>query len=286
MKFPVLMSYAMIRDDGHGLATFRRFVESPHVEILLDSGAFTALNTGEEIPLGEYVDFLGEWGPKLFGYMALDKLGDAAQTERNLSLMHAEGLKPIPVHVRGDDGARMDDLFAMSSYVALGGLRRPHAGWCSPDYIKQKMEWAKGRQVHWLGYTKVSMLRAFRPFSCDSSNWAAGSRWGNAMFYHGDWRWSVFEPPWKNSRLAKKRSRLTRSEVAIAERLGFSPPWVDKRHWVSSPSSTNLAFMVGAWSHVLYAREARKRIGTRVFLAVAAIGDQCDALLRMIEETA
>lgn len=277
-KFPVLISYAALRDPS-ALDRFRRFAESPLVEVLLDSGAFTALNLGIEIPLDEYIDFLGEWGERLFGYIALDKLGDVAQTERNLDEMIRQGLRPVPVHVRGDDGDRMDDLFSKSpSLVALGGLRRPRAGWCSPEYIKQKMEWARGRPVHWLGYTRTKLVRAFRPFSCDSSNWTSGARWGRAEMYLGGWRWSS---------ATKGERSLTRSEVALARRAGFSPPWSGMRWNAVGGSRGCFPFAVTALSHVLYAREVRREIGTRVFQAIN-LGDpeQADYLFNAIEATA
>jgi hypothetical protein len=80
-KFPLLVSYALVRDKPEAL---RMFLDHPGVELLLDSGAFTALNTGQEIRLDDYMKFLDKWQDKLFGYLALDKLGDPKQTDENL----------------------------------------------------------------------------------------------------------------------------------------------------------------------------------------------------------
>ena len=55
---------------------------------MLDSGAFSAKNSGAEINIDEYMGFLHKHG-KVFtgGYVALDVLGDPVQTEKNLDIM-------------------------------------------------------------------------------------------------------------------------------------------------------------------------------------------------------
>jgi hypothetical protein len=107
-KLPLLISYAYLREEP---ATLERVMNHPDVELLIDSGAFTAMNAGSEIDLSDYIEFLHRWKDRIFGYMALDKLQDPVQTDRNLRIMLEAGLKPIPVHVLGDDGRRMDELF-------------------------------------------------------------------------------------------------------------------------------------------------------------------------------
>ena len=146
-KIPLLTSYAYLRDydDNH----VGEMLSDPRTEILLDSGAFTAFNSGKEILLSDYMDFVGRWGHKLFGYMALDKLQDPVQTDKNLEIMLKAGLTPIPIHVYGDSKERMDWLFEQSRWVACGGLRRPHRGAAPDEYVKVKMKWASGRDVHW-----------------------------------------------------------------------------------------------------------------------------------------
>lgn len=278
-RFPVLISYAFARRD---LGFFRQFVEHPAVEVLLDSGAFTALSAGDTIDLGEYMEFLGEWAPKLCGYMALDVLGDPAATDHNLGIMLEEGLKPIPVHVRGDTGARMDELFEQSSWVALGGLRRPHVGWCGKSYIKQKMTWAAGRRVHWLGYTRREMVLGFRPYSIDCSNWAAGSRWGDMHFYYGDLVWG---PARMKCALD---TPLNAREVELLAEIGFTPSDVRNpalRKFDGAAIDRHFPTMITAWSWVKYIRDLRRRVGTRAFAAVSPFGIE-EQLLKMIERTA
>jgi 6-pyruvoyltetrahydropterin/6-carboxytetrahydropterin synthase len=189
-KLPLLISYAYLRSERP--ENIERLLTHPFIELLLDSGAFTALNAGVEIKLDEYIQFCLKWKENLFGYMALDKLQDPATTTRNLHTMLEAGLKPIPVHVLGDDERRMDELFELSDWVALGGFRRPHRGPAPYTYIKKKMAWAKGRKVHWLGFTNKPVVEGFKPFSCDCSSWMAGAMYGRVAIYIGLGRWITF----------------------------------------------------------------------------------------------
>ncbi len=288
-KFPVLLSYALVTANGRdSMEDFKRFVGHPKIEVLLDSGAFTALNAGVEIKLEDYMRFLEEWSPKLFGYLALDVLGDPKATDRNLQIMRSAGFKPVPVHVRGDDQRRMDELFELSDWVALGGLRRPHVGWGSQSYVKQKMLWARGRDVHWLGYTNQKMVRGFSPFSCDSSNWSEGFRYGNLCMYLGNWRWSRrkgIRPNLKNTALDKPFSA---EEMAFFDELGFDAAYVrDPGHWRQGGGTDTAGHVPGAacaWSQVKYTLDVRRLVGTRQFIACAMIPGQSDFLISQIDK--
>ncbi len=263
------MSYAFIREMPE--KKIAQMMSNPTIELLLDSGAFTALNAGYEIKLAEYMEFLQKWKANLFGYMALDKLQDPKTTAANLRMMIAEGLKPIPVHVFGDDERKMDELFELSDWVAFGGLRRPHRGSAPPSYVKLKMKWAKGRKVHWLGYTKSAMLRAFRPYSCDCSNLSGGQRWGSVGIYAGQGKWftltaaKVFE-----ERLYLQpeiREALKVYEIDL-ERFADPNRWANHNakdgHGLRESFVTLLSFR----SWVRYSLELKKQFGVRLFQAV------------------
>lgn len=279
-KFPVLISYAYAREDE---GMFGRFAERDDVELLLDCGAFTALNAGKPIDLKEYIEFLRRWRSRLFGYLALDVVGDPVGTERNLATMLDAGLRPIPVHVRGDGEDRMNELFAMSDWVACGGLRRPHAGHCQKTYVKQKMLWAAGRNVHWLGYTNHAMVRAFKPYSCDCSNMSMGYRFGNTQIYLGNWVWSN-----RSTRASGGLDKpFTRQEADAIMRAGLTvesfrdPAALSDRSILKNPVA-----YITAWSWASFAVDMLRRVGTRVFMACSpARPNETDLLLRLIEST-
>lgn len=269
MKFPVLISYAYARKD---LQQFREIIERPHVDLLLDCGAFTAKNAGEEIRLEDYCRFLDEWGDKIFRYLALDVVGDPKATDANLKEMLRNGYKPVPVHVLGDDQRRMDELFEVSDYVALAGLRRPHKGGAPKEYVAAKMKWAAGRDVHWLGYVREAMIAAFRPYSCDSASWASAHMYGSARVYLGRGRW--INAGW-DSRNAILENREAMRAIAAA---GFSAKDVnDPLCWKNSrlqgyDSGRFLSMAITADSWVRYVIDIQKRYRTRIFLATTMPG--------------
>jgi hypothetical protein len=266
-RLPVLVSYAFLKDSR---ALAEAVLSAPGLELLLDSGAFTALNAGAEIKLADYIEFLREWQGKLFGYMALDKLQDPAATDANLQVMLRECLKPVPIHVFGDDGARMDQLFEWSDWVALGGLRRPHRGLAPLTYVRQKMAWAKGRKVHWLGYVRADALRAFKPFSADCSSFASGVRYGNVHAYAGRGEWLSFssdqvaaEKPYLRARV---RQLLDDYDVPVER-------FVDPRYWRNGVKSAGIsnrdcvAMVLPCRSWVRYVMELKRETGVRLFIA-------------------
>jgi hypothetical protein len=280
-KLTVLSSYAYLRDEP---AAVERLFSSPGVETLLDCGAFTAKNAGAEIDLGDYIDFVTRHRGRLFGYIALDKIQDPKQTEINLRAMLAEGLEPIPVHVLGDDGRRMDELFELSRWVALGGLRRPQRGPAPYPYVKQKMAWARGRDVHWLGFTNKPMLEAFRPYSCDCSSWVAGAMYGRLQIYLGSGSWLTCTREEALAGRVHLREDVRRAlhfyEIEIGD-------FLDERHWHNGNRKAELKAsecvitQLPARSWVRYVIDFRRRFGTRFFLACH--GNQVPWLLEAFE---
>jgi hypothetical protein len=287
VKFPLLTSYAYARkwsaDRWDAVANDDRF------ELLLDSGAFSAFNSGQEIALPDYMQFVEKYGDRLCGYMLLDKLQDPAQTEKNLLTMRGAGLAPIPIHVFGDDEARMNDLFAASPWVALGGFRRPHRGSAPASYVKAKMTWASGRRVHWLGYTNHAMVRAFKPYSCDSSNYAYTAQYGYLLLYLGAGEWTAFyRDDWFGTRgtaMTKKledkqfRARV-RSAVAA---LGIDPGRLDVPEEWKEHHEVCEATMRSYVRHIL---DVRVHVGTREFLATTGNPGHLDDLDRALAHAA
>jgi len=204
-------------------------------------------------------------------------------TQLNMRVMLDAGLSPVPVHVLGDNEQRMDELFEISDWVALGGLRRPHRGPAPLSYVKAKMKWAKGRSVHWLGYTRAESIVAWKPYSCDCSNFTAGSRWGLYEVYLGMGKWQRMEHESKGSRGSGSVSSATMpfatNVLAKLESWGFDPDEVLKcDKWRGSSTGGNVVAKtvqdrrmaaIPAFSFVEYSLDVRKRFGTRFFLAAS-----------------
>ena len=137
--------------------------------------------------------------------------------------------------------------------------------------MKAKMVWANGRKVHWLGYNKQDMMRAFRPFSCDTTSWAAGPMYGRMSIYFGKGRMGlVRRQEWVTDGWA------TRSDVQrVAERYDISfDDLCNEEHWHNGNSkagiTSNKCAMVrmSAMSWMEYSRDMIRDYGVRVFMAV------------------
>ncbi len=281
-RFPLLLSYAYVRE--YKPEQVEKWFTDPRVDVLLDCGAFSTKNAEKEISLEKYMAFVSRWGDHLFGYLSLDVLGDPKGTDDNLRTMLDAGLKPIPVHVLGDGQKRMDELFEMSDFVALGGLRRPNRGHCPRSYVKQKMEWAAGRRVHWLGYTREPLLRGFRPYSCDSSNFTGAERYGNVRVYLGKGRW------WNTQRTDAKKKDLPLDVAKILLRLGYSADdWRNDDLWRRNAERDNksmrfLTQQIVIDSFMRWVIELEEHCGVRAFQAATMIQKQPDYIWKGLDD--
>tara|TARA_R110000824_G_scaffold5263_4_gene24429 strand:+ start:4219 stop:5118 length:900 start_codon:yes stop_codon:yes gene_type:complete len=230
-------------------------------EMMLDSGAFSAKNIGVEIKLAEYMDFLQEHGKHFDGgYVALDVLGEPKQTSVNLNTMIGEGLAPMPVHVWGDDEKKMDELFEINNKICLGGFKRPHRGSAPKEYVVQKMRWARGRDVHWLGHCRQKHLTSLLPHSCDSVSWNSWAMYGVAQIYLGAGR---FQSKQKSERYLNRNTDA--NWFAVLNELNIKPGDFEKVENWSKDDALSGKVSVFAWFN--YVLELRKTFGVRYYLA-------------------
>lgn len=264
------MSYAFLK--GVGEETLAAVLEDDRFELLIDSGAFSAKNAGIEIDLDEYMAWLHKWEKHLHGYIALDVVQDPEATDANLRIMVKDGLKPVAVHVFGDTEERMDELFTLTDWVAIAGLRRPKRGQAPKSYVKMKHQWAKGRQVHWLGYTSQVMLEGLRPYSCDCASWLAADIWGKVPVYLGRGLWI---PQFTYPQLYEKGYHLDPRIRRAVESYGVE--WTDflsaemwrysgdKEKWPGAEETASKQVCVRSWAR--YVMDFKRRFGVRIFLA-------------------
>lgn len=259
IRLPVLISYAYSHLPYNNLV-----LENDDFETIVDSGAFTAFNKGVDITLKDYMEFLSKWGNKVFGYFNLDVIQDPVGTAKNLETLIANGYSPIPVHVLGDDEERMDQLFALATWVGLGGLRRPHRGPCPSSYLQAKMDWAKGGRVHWFGYARMDKIKQFRPYSCDTSSWAGAALSGDIYLYMGNGNMMVFNRN-KFNRILHKNDEAWN----VIESFGYNPvqfkfdeAWTgDKK---KNGTNAHILLSVRCWVKMVY--DVMRKLGTKIYL--------------------
>jgi queuine/archaeosine tRNA-ribosyltransferase len=140
--------------------------------ILLDSGAFSALNLGKHIALTAYIKFIKDNTDLINEYIQLDVVENPKITKAYLQIMQDEGLAPIPVFTYGTEDSYLQELIDRgATRIALGGT--------VPISSKSKVaEWAKyfcwlypNIKFHLLGSSSLKILNHCDIDSVDSSTW-------------------------------------------------------------------------------------------------------------------
>ena len=127
-----------------------------------------------------------EYRDRLFGYFALDVIQKPKASRRNYEKMWEAGLTPIPIHVWGERRDYMKMLYRHSDLIGFPCKRHHREHPQVMNYtIDTKMKWAKGRKVHLLGIGNQSLIYHFRPYSCDSTTWLDGVKYGLCYLYVG-----------------------------------------------------------------------------------------------------
>lgn len=151
----------------------------------LDSGAFSAHESGYEIDLMEYIETCKELlanDPTLTEMFSLDVIGDWKATNKNTEIMWKHGVPAIPCfHV----GEPEDYLIAIARdypKIALGGVALAKTG--------KKLAWAQQcfsrvwpAKIHGFGFGSQKAILDLPWHSTDATNWEIGpckfGRWNS-----------------------------------------------------------------------------------------------------------
>lgn len=243
-------------------------IEEQNVELMLDSGAFSAWSRGIEIPLQEYADFILKH-PKAFDIVVgLDvipgKVGVSAVPDSERERAAVAGwenwkaltalLKPIgviPMHVfhQGENIKWLRRLMDEAEYFGVSpqnGIPEKQR-WLWLDQIMPTLCDTKGRPLrkfHGFGVTSLETMLRYPWYSVDSTSWVMTGRFGAAFIPLGN----ILDPaathkvtfssdsPEKN-REGKHYSTYSRIErEAIAAYLaqqGMTPQMLEKNFCLS-----------------------------------------------------
>lgn len=239
-------------------------VKNAHrVNLLLDSGAFTAWNAGKPVGLDAYCSFIESLPIKPWRYFALDVIGEADATMRNYETMLVRGFTPIPVFTPSQTFDEIEKYYQTTDMIGCGGLTTKF-GAESIKYLRKVMAAVKGRKIHLLGYTKPDYIKYFRPYSCDSSSWTRAQRYGLCDLYVGQGKYLSFT---RRQAINKPKPNI----VDAITRLGFTiNDFAKEENW---RKSRNIAREVSARSWTKYMIDASKAINTQIFLALGAADD-------------
>ena len=228
----------------------------PGTRLLLDCGAFTNWKANRDTKVEDYIAFIKQLPVKPWRYFSLDKIGDPVTTDKNLQTMLDAGLTPVPIFTRGTALEELDKLYDYSDLVGLGvgtGTRG------SLSYIRWIME-NNTKPLHWLGVCNPNLVRYYRPYSCDSSSWESGGRYGVVQVYMGQGQFRSF------TRKMASDGAPSADMWRVLESYGIDP--YDLQHesnWRGGEN--NLARRLGGQSWLRYVAEAEEITGSLIFLA-------------------
>ena len=183
----VLTSFAYLR--GKDVSRVNEIKRLVNKSWLIDSGAFTFMNSGGEVNWDEYIDdyadFINEYNIELFIELDLYSIIGIENTERLRKRLELKtGKKCIPVfHPELGVGyyKRMVEAY---NYIAIGGI--VVGKWKDVNQMIPLINYAKrkGAKVHGLGFTRTADLNRFGFYSVDSTSWKA-ERFGDLYIFNG-----------------------------------------------------------------------------------------------------
>jgi hypothetical protein len=240
--------------------------------LMVDSGAFTAFNSGKAIRLDDYCAFLDSISSlKPFKAVQLDVVGEPSKTLGNLSEMARRGYNVMPVFTRNELLSNMDKYYEFSDYICAAGFNTHDK---KLEYAKAVMRHAKGRKVHLLALVTTDSIKKLAPESMDSSTWSVCRRFGLIALYKGNGevyqvsKKEFFSYPKASLVENLERLRLEPHEWRV---LAKSSSWtaagmVDLRRL--GQVQAGFVTMISVASHLLRAHEVEKRTGTKIYLAL------------------
>lgn len=139
---------------------------------VMDSGAFSAHNSGVTIDLQEYIDTalaLQASDEKLLEVYALDVIGDPDASLRNCEEMVRQGVRALPTFHLGSPWSALD---ALKDYpkIALGGMVRQPRN-LKVKFIEQAFARIWPRKIHGFGLADEALLLRHPFHSADASSW-------------------------------------------------------------------------------------------------------------------
>ncbi len=152
-------------DDNRHFYHFRDWV--------MDSGAFSAYNSGAVIDLQAFIDCCHERKEKdkqLTEIFALDVIGDWKASLANTEVMWSQGVEAIPCYHYGEPWEVLTHLAKTYPKIALGGVAAAKAGVKEP-WTEQCFARAWPCKIHGFAYGTEKAVQKFPFHSVDATNW-------------------------------------------------------------------------------------------------------------------
>jgi hypothetical protein len=182
-KLNVLYSYAYLRSNKALETELLLLSEKGLINLLIDSGAFTAHNSGNPIDLPAYIEACKRYDGRCWQYVALDVIEDKEQTQENLNLMAKANLKPMPVLTTDEDVSMAMDMVAFNPHIGVPGGTRTKGDWMKQRFQQVDKVTDGYAKIHGLGYVTFPEMYQLPLKTVDSSTWTMGRRFGRVHYF-------------------------------------------------------------------------------------------------------
>ena len=196
----VLMSYWYLRKIKDKNTLKLAELRNREDKFLLDSGAFTFLNSNSKMDineyLNEYIEYINKHDIKRFAELDIDPIiGYEKTMEMRDKLERETGKKCLPVWHKPRGVQAFKDDVEKYDYVSIGGIVTGEIKRKEYHIFKQMTKYANARgvRVHGLGFTGKDCYK-YGFDSVDSTSWTSGGRFATTYKFAGNEMKSVKKP--------------------------------------------------------------------------------------------
>jgi len=143
----------------------------------MDSGAFTAANSGKLVALDDYIrtcHHLMKTDPTLVEIFALDVIGDWKASAKNAAAMWKAGIPVIPCFHYGEPEGALLEMAARYPKIAIGGVAYKR-GDAKQQWAEQVFARVWPKRVHGFAFGSERAVMGLPFHSTDASSWEIGA---------------------------------------------------------------------------------------------------------------
>lgn len=191
----------------------------------MDSGAFSAENSGKKIDLAAYMDEclrLLATDPKLTEVFSLDDISDWRKSDQNTRAMWRAGIPAIPTFHWGEPWDVLIGMARDYPKISIGGVVGKTKA-IKDRWVGQVFARVWPKKIHGLGMTAEDLVMKYPFHSVDASSWEFGPRqYGRWQSFRGKltgapgWKMSLrSEIEWYMALEKRARARWKRTWEAL-----------------------------------------------------------------------
>ena len=157
-------------------------------EIMLDSGAWSAFNSGREISVMGYMDYIRANQKFIDSYISFDVINDSETSLFFWQLMRRKGFDPIPVYHYQAEEKFLKYYAKRAELIAIGGTVPEHNKRIVAEWVRVLVWTYPEIRFHLLGSSSKKIVDTVDLYSVDSSTWIMQAKNGRPAHIPGDSR--------------------------------------------------------------------------------------------------